>query len=135
MLHITESILSRDLIAQYNQQIPLKVIVPNTKDIFVRKSPPFSLIELEQSNELSLTIKCEIYKEIHGYYGPKVALFRKLALISCTVPKGYLGTLIRETTIKRGYQRLVKPEIIDSLNEQRETFAKELEEIRYKRTK
>lgn len=77
---------------------------------------PLPLNEPEQSNELSLTIKCELYKEIHGYYGPKDSLIKKLALITDKVPKSYLDTLIKETTTKRGYQRLVKPEIIDFLN-------------------
>jgi hypothetical protein len=49
------------------------------------------------------------------------------------VPKSYLDTLIRETTTKRGSQRLVKPEIVDFLNEQKEGFATELEEVKKRR--
>lgn len=47
-----------------------------------------------------------------------------MALIAERVPKSYLDNLIRETTTKKGNQRLVKPEIIEFLNEQKEGFAK-----------
>lgn len=56
-----------------------------------------------------------------------------MALIAERVPKSYLDNLIRETTTKKGNQRLVKPEIIEFLNEQKEGFAKQLEEIKEKR--
>ena len=56
---------------------------------------PLALGEPEQSNELTVSVKCELYKEIHGFFGTKDALIKSLALIADRVPKSYLDSLIR----------------------------------------
>jgi hypothetical protein len=74
------------------------------------------LAEAEQSSEFPISIKCDIYKEIHGFCGTKDSLIKALALITDKadkVPRSYLDNLIKETTTKRANQRIVKPEIIE----------------------
>ena len=50
---------------------------------------------------------------IHGFYGTKEALVKELVNICDKVPKSYYFNLIRETTTKKGHQRVVKPEIVE----------------------
>lgn len=61
-------------------------------------------------------MKCDLYKEIHGFHGTKDALIKALALIADKMPRSYLDNLIKETTTKAGSQRIVKPEIIEYIN-------------------
>jgi len=41
---------------------------------------------------------------------------KDLVAICDKVPKSYLFGMIRETTTKKGHQRLIKPELIDFMN-------------------
>ena len=91
---------------------------------------PLSVGEVEAPTELTVALKCQLYKEIHGYFGVKEPLMRKLTAIAERVPKSALDGLLRETTTKIGNQRLVRPEIIEFLSENQEGFANELAEIR-----
>lgn len=70
---------------------------------------PLILSEPEPPTELTTALKCELYKEIHGYCGVKEPLLKKLAFIAEKVPKSALDGLLKETTIKRGNRRLVRP--------------------------
>lgn len=70
-------------------------------------------------------MKCDLYREIHGFYGTKESLIRALAAIA-DMPRSYLDNLIKETTTKKCNQRVIKPEIVEYLNELKEGFSKEL---------
>lgn len=70
---------------------------------------PLPLSEPEETNEISINLKIDLYKQIHGSYGAKDQLIKRLANIADKVPKSYLDNLIKETTTKRGNQRMVKP--------------------------
>lgn len=76
------------------------------------ESFPLTLAEPEQSNEVSISLKCELYKEIHGFSGTKDILIKALTQVTDKVPRSYLDSLIRETTTKKNNQRIIKPEII-----------------------